>query len=120
MLYFVFIGYNHINKFTDKPGRGYLNNCTEVSILTYRLLLIFIIILSYLFFSNVFLRGGGRSFFNSLEKTLLGLGISVLLYLVLGFVLEGPLASSRYVVSISDGILIGWIISLFRHMSETS
>lgn len=88
--------------------------------MTYRLLLIFVIILSYLFFSNIFLKSRGRNFFNSLEKTLLGLGISVLLYLVLGFVLEGPLASSRYVVSISDGILIGWIISLFKHISEVN
>ncbi len=84
----------------------------------YRLLLIFIVLISFAFFSNIFLKGPGRKLFKTLEKTLLGMAISIVLFLVLGFLLEGPLTSSKYIITTADGILIGWIVSLFKHLSE--
>ena len=54
--------------------------------------------------------------FKTFEKTIIALILSTIVFLILGFMLEGPLTSSRYIITISDGILLGWIISLFNHI----
>ncbi|MDO5707228.1 MAG: hypothetical protein Q4P31_01130 [Andreesenia angusta] len=82
----------------------------------YRLILVLITILSFAFFNNIFLKNMKNILFKTFEKTIIALILSTIVFLILGFMLEGPLTSSRYIITISDGILLGWIISLFNHI----
>lgn len=84
----------------------------------FKLLFIFVILISFAFFNNIFLKNVGKTLFKTLEKTLLGLGLSIILFLIVNFLLEGPLSLSKAIINIIDGLFIGWIVSLFNHISN--
>lgn len=86
--------------------------------LLYRIIFVLIALILFAFTSNVFLKSAGKKIFNSVERVLAGLGISVIVYLILGFLLEGPIDASKYTVAVIDGLLVGWIIGLFTNLKE--
>lgn len=86
--------------------------------------LIVFTLLSFSIFNNIFFpKGVGKDLFDNSSSVLLLVGISVILFVLIMYVLQGTIGEIglfRYNTSkIIEGIMMGWIVSLFAHLRRT-
>ena len=87
-------------------------------------LLIMFILLSFAAFNNIFFpKGIGKELFDNSSSVLLLIAISIVLFILIMFLLQGTMGDiSRFklnVANIIEGIMIGWIVALFAHLKRT-
>lgn len=86
-----------------------------------KLLLILFVLLSFAVFNNVFFpQGIARQLFDNASSVLLLVAISIVLFILIMYVLEKVTAGVGLgLVSIVEGIIIGWTVALFAHLRRT-
>lgn len=78
-----------------------------------KLILIIIAILSYMVFSNAISRERiMKSYIKSKKKTMLFIGISIVLFLIFSFILESAINVSSRIDMAVEGLFIGWTLAL--------
>ena len=89
-------------------------------------LLIVFILLSFASFNNVFFpKGLGKELFDNSSSVLLLIAISIVLFILIMFLLQGTMVVGEIsgvklnITSIIEGIMIGWIVALFGHLRRT-
>lgn len=85
---------------------------------------IIFVLLSFAIFNNIFFpQGIGKELFDNSSSVLLLVAISIVLFILIMYVLTGSIVeistSKLNMISIIEGILIGWIVSLFAHLRRT-
>lgn len=85
---------------------------------------IIFILLSFAVFNNIFFpKGIGKELFDNSSSVLLLVAISVILFILIMYVLEGVMgeisAVKINIIKIIEGVLIGWIVALFAHVKRT-
>lgn len=88
------------------------------------LFLIIFTLLSFSIFNNIFFpKGVGKDLFDNSSSVLLLVGISIILFILIMYVSQGAIvdiSQIRYNISkIIEGIMMGWIVSLFAHIKRT-
>lgn len=86
--------------------------------------LIIFTLLSFAIFNNIFFpKGIGKELFDNSSSVLLLISISIVLFILIMYVLEGVMIEVTPIklnlIKIIEGVLIGWIISLFSHLKRT-
>ncbi len=87
-------------------------------------LLIVFILLSFAVFHNIFFpQGIGRELFDNASSVLLLIAISIVLFMLIMFLLQGTMGEIGTfrlgITNIIEGIMIGWIVALFAHLKRT-
>ena len=87
-------------------------------------LLIVFILLSFAVFHNIFFPTGiGKELFDNASSVLLLIAISIVLFILIMFLLQGNMAEistlKLNITNIIQGIMIGWIVALFAHLKRT-
>ncbi len=86
--------------------------------------LIIFILLSFAVFNNIFFpKGVGKDLFDNSSSVLLLVAISVILFILIMYVLEGAMGDLSSIkvniIKVIEGVLIGWIVALFAHLKRT-
>ena len=86
--------------------------------------LIIFILLSFAVFNNIFFpKGVGKDLFDNSSSVLLLVAISVILFILIMYVLEGAMGDigsiKVNIIKVIEGVLIGWIVALFAHLKRT-
>lgn len=85
-----------------------------------KLFLIFFTLLSFAIFNNiVFAKGIIGNIFDSSSSILFLVGISVILYVLIMFILETALSLDNNFIKLLEGIMIGWTIALFSQLRKS-
>ena len=87
-------------------------------------LLIVFILLSFAAFNNIFFpKGIGKELFDNSSSVLLLVAISIVLFILIMYILQGSMVDisgfKLNIINIIEGIMIGWIVSLFAHLKRT-
>lgn len=86
-----------------------------------KLILIIISVLSYMVFSNAISKEKiMKSYVNSIVKTMLSIGISITLFLMLDFIAESLIGSDSQLGVVIDGVFIGWTVALSSRLQKSS
>lgn len=85
---------------------------------------IIFVLLSFAIFNNIFFpQGIGKELFDNSSSVLLLVAISIVLFILIMYVLTGSIGeistAKLNIISVIEGILIGWIVSLFAHLRRT-
>lgn len=86
--------------------------------------LIIFILLSFAVFNNIFFpKSVGKDLFDNSSSVLLLVAISVILFILIMYVLEGAMGDLSSIkvniIKVIEGVLIGWIVALFAHLKRT-
>lgn len=86
--------------------------------------LIIFTLLSFAIFNNIFFpKGVGKELFDNSSSVLLLISISIVLFILIMYVLEGMVVDvttlKLSIIKIIEGAIIGWIVSLFSHLKRT-
>lgn len=86
--------------------------------------LIMFTLLSFAIFNNIFFpKGVGKDLFDNSSSVLLLVGISVILFILIMYVLEGSIGELSSIkvniIKVIEGVIIGWIVALFAHLKRT-
>lgn len=86
--------------------------------------LIIFTLLSFAVFNNIFFpKGVGKELFDNSSSVLLLISISIVLFILIMYVLEGMMIDvttfKLSIIKIIEGVIIGWIVSLFAHLKRT-
>ena len=86
--------------------------------------LIIFTLLSFAIFNNIFFpKGIGKELFDNSSSVLLLISISIVLFILIMYVLEGMVVDvttlKLSIIKIIEGAIIGWIVSLFSHLKRT-
>lgn len=86
-----------------------------------KFLLILFVLLSFAAFNNIFFpQGIAKQLFDNSSSVLLLTAISVVLFILIMYVLQKITERvDTNLISILEGIMIGWIIALFAHLKKT-
>lgn len=86
-----------------------------------KFLLILFVLLSFAVFNNVFFpQGIGRQLLDNSSSVFLLIAISVVLFILIMYVLQRATGGiSEVIISVLEGIMIGWIVALFAHLKRT-
>ncbi len=86
--------------------------------------LIMFTLLSFAIFNNIFFpQGMGKELFDNSSSVLLLISISIVLFILIMYVLQGTMVEvtsiKLNIIKIIEGAMIGWIVSLFAHLKRT-